>query len=474
MRRGAIAVLMGIVGAGIVLGTMLGSNAAQTLASAVAPGITVTYPAGLGAVAQVAATPDTTADDTPADTTVEDTTVTEEAPLAEAPVAETPAPAAAPAPTTTTTETTPEEPTTPPVKHVWVVMLADQNLAKAAKDTQTAPYLAGTLAPQGTLLTGYHAVAHGSLPNSIALLSGQGPAPATQADCPVYADVTPADAGDDGQELGDGCLYSVQTGTIGDELRQSELGWKSYVESMGTACRHPKAGVKDPDHTASASSPYVTWRNPFVSFHTELDGDTCAAEDVDLAKLDADLAAGADAPAFSYVVPDRCHDGSAEPCRRGAPAGTAAADAWLKEIVPKILASKAYADDGLLVVTADQAPATGASADSSGCCRPGTYPNTKDAGAPGPSGAGGGVVGALLVSGVETVWSGVEIPAYGDRITRKDYRGRGIALERFAEMARFNYGSTVIVLLPPGVAALDPGLRAEQSVRLGQRLGLLS
>ena len=80
------------------------------------------------------------------------------------------------------------------------------------------------------------------------------------------------------------------------------------------------------------------------------------------------------------------------------------------------------------------------------------------------------MVGALLVSGVETVWSGVEIPAYGDRITRKDYRGKGIELERFAEMARFNYGSTAIVLLPKGVAELAPQLAAEMPVRLGQRL----
>ena len=82
------------------------------------------------------------------------------------------------------------------------------------------------------------------------------------------------------------------------------------------------------------------------------------------------------------------------------------------------------------------------------------------------------MVGALLVSGVETVWGGVEIPAYGDAITRKDYRGRGITLERFAEMARFNYGSTVIVLLPKGVATLDPALHTESPVRLGQRLAL--
>ena len=82
------------------------------------------------------------------------------------------------------------------------------------------------------------------------------------------------------------------------------------------------------------------------------------------------------------------------------------------------------------------------------------------------------MVGALLVSGVETVWSGVEIPAYADRISRKDYRGKGIVLERFAEMARFNYGSTVIVLLPKGAAMLDPSLKAEMPVRLGQRLAM--
>ncbi|MDI1253617.1 archaetidylserine decarboxylase [Thermomonas sp.] len=82
------------------------------------------------------------------------------------------------------------------------------------------------------------------------------------------------------------------------------------------------------------------------------------------------------------------------------------------------------------------------------------------------------MVGALLVSGVETVWSGIEIPAYGDRITTKDYRGQGITLQRFAEMARFNYGSTVIVLLPKGVAALNPELKPEMPVQLGQRLAM--
>jgi len=80
------------------------------------------------------------------------------------------------------------------------------------------------------------------------------------------------------------------------------------------------------------------------------------------------------------------------------------------------------------------------------------------------------MVGALLVSGVETVWSGEEIPAYGDRITAKNWTSDNVVLERFEEMARFNYGSTVIVLLPAGVAELDPSLQAETAVRLGQTL----
>jgi len=81
------------------------------------------------------------------------------------------------------------------------------------------------------------------------------------------------------------------------------------------------------------------------------------------------------------------------------------------------------------------------------------------------------MVGAMLVSGVQTIWSGEEIPPYGSRILRKDYRGKNIRLERFAEMARFNYGSTVIVLWPKDSVTLAPGLDSELPVRLGQKLG---
>jgi phosphatidylserine decarboxylase len=80
------------------------------------------------------------------------------------------------------------------------------------------------------------------------------------------------------------------------------------------------------------------------------------------------------------------------------------------------------------------------------------------------------MVGAILVSSVSTVWDGLVIPPYASSVRRKSFAGRGITLERFAEMGRFNMGSTVIVLLPAGMAELDP-LAPQQVVKLGERLG---
>ncbi|MEP6483366.1 MAG: archaetidylserine decarboxylase [Rudaea sp.] len=81
------------------------------------------------------------------------------------------------------------------------------------------------------------------------------------------------------------------------------------------------------------------------------------------------------------------------------------------------------------------------------------------------------LVGALLVSGVETVWSGVEIPPYARAIQRKSWTDRGIRLERFQELGRFNMGSTAIVLFPSDTAELDASLSPESQVKVGQSIG---
>lgn len=284
-----------------------------------------------------------------------------------------------------------------PIRHVFLVVLADTDLtALAGAGANAAPYFAGSLVPKGTLLTSYASVARGSLANGVALLSGQGPTPQTLAGCPTYTDVTPDTVGDDGQQLGDGCVYPFATGTVADQLVAAGKEWRAYIEDVGAApggtatCRRPALGAVDDTTAARPGDAYATARNPFAYFHSLTDGDACTKRDVGLDRLDADLARGRHAPALSYVVPNRCHDGSATPCAPGAPAGPAAADAFLATVVPKILASAAYADGGLLVVTSDGPPAAPT---PPAHAAPQTYPNVGDAAA-----AGAGRVGALLIS----------------------------------------------------------------------------
>ena len=83
------------------------------------------------------------------------------------------------------------------------------------------------------------------------------------------------------------------------------------------------------------------------------------------------------------------------------------------------------------------------------------------------------LVGAMLVSSLETVWSGQVTPPRGRKITRGDWTRRGITLQRGQEMGRFNMGSTVIMLLPPGAVSALEEFGPGDIVLMGQKLGRL-
>ena len=65
------------------------------------------------------------------------------------------------------------------------------------------------------------------------------------------------------------------------------------------------------------------------------------------------------------------------------------------------------------------------------------------------------LVGAMLVSSMETVWSGVVTPPRGRKVTEATGRAATFRLQKGEEMGRFNMGSTVILLLPPGAVLID-------------------
>ena len=84
------------------------------------------------------------------------------------------------------------------------------------------------------------------------------------------------------------------------------------------------------------------------------------------------------------------------------------------------------------------------------------------------------LVGALFVGSMATVWHGEVTPRRPRRravlpITTT----AGAALPKGAEMGRFNMGSTVIVLLPPGSAQWLPALKPGSTIRVGQTLARL-
>lgn len=269
-----------------------------------------------------------------------------------------------------------------PIEHVFVVRLGDAPVPYPFARDHGAPYL-DELVTKGTLLRDLRTVAGSGIADAIALLSGQEPNAQTLAGCPVFADVAPATISADGQEEGEGCVYSPQTSTLANQLDARSLPWRAYLEDqarggpgVAATCRRPAAGAPDPWRDPRPGDAYATARNPFVYFHAIADGDGCAAGVVDLAELDADLAKPAgDVPAFSYIVPAACHDGRASPCMPGAPAGRAAADAFLASVLPRIMDSAAW-PKALVIVTFDRAFAA----------------------PPAPPAAGGGKVGALLLS----------------------------------------------------------------------------
>jgi len=293
----------------------------------------------------------------------------------------------------------------PPIKHVFVIVLSDEPYATSFGPASSAHYLSQTLEKQGELLVRYDAVAHEELPNLIALVSGQGPTPQTQANCPTYGSIEPATPGPSEQVLGSGCIYPASTHTLPGELAAKHLASRSYVQGIdeagvqARACAHPALGQADPTaDQESSTGPYATFRNPFVYFHALADSSACASEDVGMTALVGDLAKGERAPNLAYVLPGRCDDGNPTPCTPGAAAGMGPADSFLTRIVPEIEHSAAYRHGGLIVITTDEAPSKGEYGDSSSCCgQPASYPNLQGTASP-YSGHGGGTVGALLIS----------------------------------------------------------------------------
>src|SRR3954447_21522265 len=282
----------------------------------------------------------------------------------------------------------------PPVGHVFVIVLENKGVEDTFGPTGwvNSPYLSRELPTKGQLMLRSYGPGHSSLDNYIAMVSGQPPTPETKDDCPdPLTSVGPESVPPYGLAAGAGCTYPSNFKTVADQLADAGLTWKGYNED-----------IPEPCSMAHDNGEYARKHNPFVFFDSLRESGQCQANDVGLDQLDTDLQSVNTTPNYSYIVPNQCNDGHTA-CPSTFPIGNPITDdqdglrqmdAWLKQWVPKITSSPAYKQDGMLIVTFDEA------VEMTACCNEQPGPADPQPGSyfPGTPGPGGGATGAVILS----------------------------------------------------------------------------
>jgi hypothetical protein len=196
----------------------------------------------------------------------------------------------------------------PPFSRAVVIVFENTEVGRIVGNPDAPTF--NSLARRGAFLSQYTAVAHPSLPNYLALVSGS-----THG---ITNDCTE-------------CLVAGRS--LADTLTAGHRTWKTYAEGL------PHAGW-----TGGGSGAYAKKHDPFLYFRSVVGTPSQRQRVVRLARLRADLAAQR-LPDFSLVVPNLCHD--MHDC------SIADGDAWLRHWLEPLLASKALAH-GVVFVLFDE------------------------------------------------------------------------------------------------------------------------
>jgi len=201
----------------------------------------------------------------------------------------------------------------PNFKHVVVVVFENHSYADIAGN-DTAPTF-NSLATQYAQLTNYDGVAHPSLPNYIALVSGS--TQGITSDC-----IT--------------CISKAKN--LADSLDAAHKTWKTYAEDL------PKAGS-----TVAFSKNYAKKHDPLMHFKDIVSSAKRRAHIVPFTKLAGDVAYNR-LPNFSLIVPNLVDDMH----NSDVPTG----DAWLNSNIVPLLSSPALASNSVVFVVFDEGEKT--------------------------------------------------------------------------------------------------------------------
>jgi len=193
--------------------------------------------------------------------------------------------------------------------HVILLVEENQNYSEVIGNP-SVPYL-NSLASQYGLATQYYANTHPSIGNYFMLTTGR---------IETNNDSLPIMVSDD---------------NLARRLTAAGKSWKAYAEALPTV-----------GYIGGDAFPYLKHHNPFAYLSDVVNDSSQTKNLVPFSQFAADLASGS-LPNFSYIVPDAlddAHDGS-----------LAQADAWLQQNLAPLLSSTQFQNDGLLIITFDEA-----------------------------------------------------------------------------------------------------------------------
>ena len=204
----------------------------------------------------------------------------------------------------------------PAFSHVFQIVMENKEYSSII-GSSSAPYT-NSLAQQYGLATNFYGTRHPSLPNYLAMIGGD--------TFGITSDCT-------------NCF--VNATNLVDQLEGAGKSWKGYMESMPSPCFIGNSGK------------YVQKHNPFIYFDDIRTNTARCNKIVPFTQFATDLQNNS-VPNYAWITPDQCnntHDCS-----------ISTGDNWLKTWVPKILASPAWQQNGVLFITYDEGST------SAGCC----------------------------------------------------------------------------------------------------------